>query len=148
MEAGQRIGRLSPHSLLIPGYRLWGSQASGPTALAARERSLASPEISTVPISASMCNLTEALILAQLARWHPLPVLQTWAAFLGCYLTPLSARGVQEHIGLLGKTMFYKSKRMQPELTVTLAAAHTMKPWTLFMASDVQEPGTSSGSQD
>lgn len=44
--------------------------------------------------------------------------------------------------------MFYKNKRMQLELMVTLAALHTMKPWTLFMTSGVQELGTSSGSQD
>lgn len=110
---------------------------------------MASRESSTVPISVSMGSLTEALILTQLAGWHPLPVLQTWAAFLGCYLTPLSAGGIQEHLGLLGKMVFYKSKRTRPEHTVTLAAMHTMKPWTLFMACGIREPeGTSSGSQD
>lgn len=138
----------SPH-ILFPYLAMgWGSRASGPTALAVGDRCTASQETSTVPISASMCSLREVLILAQLAGWHPLPVLQTWAAFLSCYLTPLSACGIQEHIGLLGKTMFYKSKCVQPELTVTLAATHTMKPRTVFMASGVQGRGTSSGSQD
>lgn len=47
-------------------------------------------------------------------------------------------------MGLLGKMMFCKSKCMRPELMVTLEATCTMKPWTFLMASDTQEPGTSS----
>lgn len=102
----------------------WGSRALGLSALAAGERSMASGETPAVPISVSMGSVTEALILTQLAGWHPLPVLQTRAAFLGCYLTPLSAGGVQEHTGLLGKMIFCKSKCTRPEHTVTLSHAH------------------------
>lgn len=74
-----------------------------------------------------MCHLREALILTQLAGWHLLPVLQMSAAFPGCYLTPLSASGIQEHIRLLGKKMFCKSKSMWPELMVTPEAVCTVK---------------------
>lgn len=96
------------------------------------------------PTSISTCSVREALILTQLAGWHPLPVLQTSAAFPGCYLTPLSASGIQEHIRLLGKMIFCKSKCTRPELMVTLEAMCAVKPWTSLMASDTQEPGTSS----
>lgn len=120
------------------------SWASRQPALAAGEKSVTFLEISIIPTLISRCSLRETLILTQLAGWHPLPVLRMSAVFPGCYPTPLSASGIQEHIGLLGKVMFYKSKHMRPDLTVTLAAVRTLKPWTLFMASGIQEPGTSS----
>lgn len=88
-----------------------------------------------------MCHLREALIHTQLAGWHLLPVLQMSAAFPGCYLTPLSASGIQEHIRLLGKRMFCKSKSMWPELMVTLEAVCKTKPLAFLMASSVQEAG-------
>lgn len=146
-EAEKLIRRFSSHSLLISGYRLGlhGLQGYLPWLLGRESTFL---EISIIPTLIFMLNLREALILTQLAGWHPLPVLWMSAAFPGCYLTPLSASGIQEHVGLLGKVMFYKSKCMQPDLMVTLADVHTMKFWTLFMASCVWEHGMSSSRQD
>lgn len=106
----------------------WTSRTPG---LAAGERSMSFPVISTVPTLMSMSSLREATILTQLAGWHPLPALQMSAAFLGCYLTLLSASGVQEHMGLPGKVMFYKSKCKRPELMVTLAACTQWRPLVL-----------------
>lgn len=93
-------------------------------------------------------SLREAWIFTQQAGWHPLPVLRTSATITSCYLTPLSASGIQEHIRLLGKMMFCKSKPMRPELTVTLAAVCTVKHWAFLMASGIREPGKSSSSSD
>lgn len=140
----EALTTFSSHSWLQAGP----SQASGLPALAAGVISVTSSEISTIPMSIAMCSLREVLILTQLAKWRPLPVLRTSAAFLDCYLTPISARGIQEHNRLLGKMMFCKSKRMRLRLMVTLAAMCSMKPLTFLMASGIQELGMSSGSQD
>lgn len=147
-KAGRPIER-APHSLLVPGYRLGLHRLQHYLPSLLRRETFLPGRFPPIPFSLHVHS--ERGIDSHPAGWMA-PT--SCPGNLGCLPRWLSDSTIsQQHPGThqtsrKKKMMFYKNKRMQLELMVTLAALHTMKPWTLFMTSGVQELGTSSGSQD